>query len=232
MTNPFDLSGRNALVTGGSRGIGAAAAHALDLAGCRVALVARSTDQLDGVAAGLSNDTVAITADLSQDGEAERIASGRGLLRLPGHSAAFSAAETAMWREVLGRHEDGPPRPILVAELARELHRSEATIRTMLLRRRTSGDIWQITETRFLLPGHVADLAAIGGQLDSLSSAGFSPAQFRDASGMGRNFVIQLLEFFDRIGVTRRQGEVRRMRTDYEAAVGDAASLATPRVLP
>ena len=176
--------------------------------------------------------TELLTALLAALGEAERIASGRGLLRLPGHSAAFSAAETAMWREVLGRHEDGPPRPILVADLARELHRSEATIRAMLLRRRTSGDIWQITETRFLLPGHVTALAAIGGQLDSLSSAGFSPAQFRDASGMGRNFVIQLLEFFDRIGVTRRQGEVRRMRTDYEAAVGDAASLATPRVLP
>jgi NAD(P)-dependent dehydrogenase (short-subunit alcohol dehydrogenase family) len=60
------LDGRTAIVTGASRGIGAAVARALDAAGARVALVARSADQLDDVAAGLANDPVVIPADLGR----------------------------------------------------------------------------------------------------------------------------------------------------------------------
>ena len=53
------------MVTGASRGIGAAAARALDGAGARVALVARQGDALAEVAAGLANDPVVIAADLA-----------------------------------------------------------------------------------------------------------------------------------------------------------------------
>ena len=65
----FALDGRTAIVTGASRGIGAAIAAALDGAGARVALVARSAPDLEGVAAGLRNDPVVVVADLgSPDG--------------------------------------------------------------------------------------------------------------------------------------------------------------------
>jgi NAD(P)-dependent dehydrogenase (short-subunit alcohol dehydrogenase family) len=58
------LDGRTAIVTGAGRGIGAAIATALDAAGARVALVARSREQLDAVATGLRNQPVVIGADL------------------------------------------------------------------------------------------------------------------------------------------------------------------------
>jgi NAD(P)-dependent dehydrogenase (short-subunit alcohol dehydrogenase family) len=62
---PFSLDGRTALVTGASRGIGAAIATALDRAGARVALVARDRARLDTVAGGLEHDPVVIEADLA-----------------------------------------------------------------------------------------------------------------------------------------------------------------------
>ncbi|MGD8809772.1 MAG: SelB C-terminal domain-containing protein, partial [Gammaproteobacteria bacterium] len=34
---------------------------------------------------------------------------------------------------------------------------------------------------------------------------------FRDATGIGRNVAIQVLEFFDKLGLTRRDGDVRRI---------------------
>jgi NAD(P)-dependent dehydrogenase (short-subunit alcohol dehydrogenase family) len=58
------LAGRTAIVTGASRGIGAAIAAALDAAGARLALVARSEQDLAEVAGNLANDPVTVAADL------------------------------------------------------------------------------------------------------------------------------------------------------------------------
>jgi len=62
----FSLEGRTALVTGASRGIGAATARALDRAGARVALVARTVEGLRKVSGDLDKDPVVVVADLSK----------------------------------------------------------------------------------------------------------------------------------------------------------------------
>jgi len=65
----LDLSGRTALVTGGSRGLGLQIAEALGEMGARVALVARKRDELDAAVAHLATtqgiDAVPFTCDLS-----------------------------------------------------------------------------------------------------------------------------------------------------------------------
>jgi len=75
------LENRTALVTGASRGIGAATARALDRAGARVALVARNREDLAKVAAGLGRNPVVIHADLREpDAAADTAASALGAL--------------------------------------------------------------------------------------------------------------------------------------------------------
>jgi NAD(P)-dependent dehydrogenase (short-subunit alcohol dehydrogenase family) len=64
----YGMEGRTALVTGASRGIGAATARALDRAGARVALLARNGDDLTAVAADLHHDPLIMVGDL---GDAE-----------------------------------------------------------------------------------------------------------------------------------------------------------------
>ncbi|WP_420114664.1 SDR family NAD(P)-dependent oxidoreductase [Pseudactinotalea sp.] len=73
-----DLTGRTALVTGASRGIGAAIARALDAAGARVLLVARDAEALATVAADLEHDPVTLVVDLA-DPEAPADLSRRAL---------------------------------------------------------------------------------------------------------------------------------------------------------
>jgi NAD(P)-dependent dehydrogenase (short-subunit alcohol dehydrogenase family) len=63
--NAFSLEGRTAVVTGASRGIGAAIARALDAAGARVGLVARHREGLEAVAAELVHDPVVVVSDLA-----------------------------------------------------------------------------------------------------------------------------------------------------------------------
>ncbi len=65
MSYPYSLAGRLALVTGASRGIGAATARSLDRAGARVVLAARDADKLAAVAADLAHDPVVLPADLA-----------------------------------------------------------------------------------------------------------------------------------------------------------------------
>jgi NAD(P)-dependent dehydrogenase (short-subunit alcohol dehydrogenase family) len=71
---PFDLTGRTALVTGASRGIGAATARALDRAGARVAVVARTRGALEAAAGELANDPLVVVADLADAGAPQAIA--------------------------------------------------------------------------------------------------------------------------------------------------------------
>jgi len=68
------LDGRLALVTGASRGIGAHCARSLAEQGARVALAARSEQDLMRVADDLPNDPVVLTADLAQPGAGAELA--------------------------------------------------------------------------------------------------------------------------------------------------------------
>jgi gluconate 5-dehydrogenase len=69
VTQLFDLSGRTAVITGGSRGLGLQIAEALGEQGARLVLTARRQEQLDDAAATLRGQGVTVTArasDLSQ----------------------------------------------------------------------------------------------------------------------------------------------------------------------
>jgi NAD(P)-dependent dehydrogenase (short-subunit alcohol dehydrogenase family) len=72
--DPFDLAGRTAVVTGASRGIGAATARALDRAGAQVVLCARSHDALAAVAHDLRNDPIVIALDLGEGSAPQELA--------------------------------------------------------------------------------------------------------------------------------------------------------------
>jgi selenocysteine-specific elongation factor len=153
---------------------------------------------------------------------AGKVESHGALVRLSGHSAGFSAMEEDVWRQVLARSNTDEPRPINLTEISRELELSEAALGAVLQRRSASGDLWKVTDNRFMLRDHIANLVALAAELGANSPAGFTAGTFRDASGIGRNFVIVLLEFFDRIGVTRRVGSCRKLRADWQAVVGTA----------
>jgi NAD(P)-dependent dehydrogenase (short-subunit alcohol dehydrogenase family) len=74
----FDLSGRNALVTGGSKGLGLAMARALAEAGANVVITARHADELQAGLASVLQETGVrggwLVADLARRVEVEALA--------------------------------------------------------------------------------------------------------------------------------------------------------------
>jgi gluconate 5-dehydrogenase len=75
--NLFDLTGKTALVTGGSRGLGLQIAEALGEAGAKILLSSRKAADLEEAAANLQDrgiDTRWVAADASQPAEIARVA--------------------------------------------------------------------------------------------------------------------------------------------------------------
>lgn len=73
------LAGRTAIVTGASRGIGAAIARRLAGSGARVALLARSEQVLRALAREVGGDAVAVVADVSHPDAAARALAALGV---------------------------------------------------------------------------------------------------------------------------------------------------------
>lgn len=77
----LDLSGKTALVTGASRGIGRAIATSLAAAGSRVAVAARSEQELRAVALEVGSPDLAFVVDLAEQGAPQDLAD-RALAKL------------------------------------------------------------------------------------------------------------------------------------------------------
>ena len=62
----MSVEGKSVLITGASRGIGEAAARAFAEAGAKVALLARSAEEIGRIAAEIGGDTIAIPCDVTR----------------------------------------------------------------------------------------------------------------------------------------------------------------------
>ena len=138
------------------------------------------------------------------------------LLHLPSHEIELSKDEKeflAKIRPLLVQAGTIPPR---TRELADITGISLKTLERILKEITVSGSLIKIAENRHFLPETIMELAELTEQLaeENSNPEGFSVIQFRDVSHIGRNLCIEILEYFDRIGFTRRDGNTRHVRTE------------------
>jgi selenocysteine-specific elongation factor len=123
---------------------------------------------------------------------------GHGL-HLPGHSVELTKEEQALAAPLLAALERGRFDPPWVRDLSKEYRVAEDEVRRLLRKLARAGQLSQVVPDLFYHPRPLAQLARIVATLPDTQAA-----TFRDATGLGRKRAIQVLEFFDRVGYTRR----------------------------
>src|SRR5690606_8298283 len=189
----------------------------------------RLQDLRSGFAPALREAAAAVAGALAADGT---LVKEGPYYRLPQHQPVLGAEDEALWRRVAPRLEGEGGRPPRVHELAEALAIEPRQVSAFLERAARAGRCHRVAANRFFLPQAIERLAALAAQLDAESEgAGFSVARYRDASGLGRNLTIQVLEYLDELGCTRRVGELRHAiidRTIGDRTTGPAEEQRTP----
>jgi selenocysteine-specific elongation factor len=133
--------------------------------------------------------------------------------RLPEHRISLSPQDEKLWRAarpLIAAERFRPPR---VRDIADALKLPEAATRATLKRLMRMGQLVEVAPDHFFLRETVAEMASIA--VDALDANGLlTAAAFRDRLDNGRKVAIQILEFFDKAGVTLRLGDARRVRMD------------------
>jgi selenocysteine-specific elongation factor len=137
----------------------------------------------------------------------------RGIvIHLPGHAAQPASDEAELWQRVEPALAAGGVRPPRVREVSERTGIPLTLLENFLGRAEELGWVHRVAANRWFLPATLDELERIAAGLAAESADGaFTAADFNRASGIGRNLTIQVLEYFDRIGITRRRGDRRGM---------------------
>ncbi len=143
----------------------------------------------------------------------DRIAQSGPWLHLPGHKVQLTPAEEKLWQRIMPMLMDAPFQPPRVRDIAHDVAAAEGEIRMLLRRVARAGGVYLVAHDHYYAKSAVEKLAAIVRSLAELHG-NVRAAEFRNEIGVGRKLAIQILEFFDRIGYTRRTGDEHRLRQE------------------
>jgi selenocysteine-specific elongation factor len=132
------------------------------------------------------------------------------------HQADLSPPEVALFDQIR-THLDQQQPPSL-GDLAKQVRIPIATLQRDLKPLVGKRRIVQISSNRYYLPEYITPLIAVAARLSE--SATLTVREFRDAAGIGRNVAIEVLEYFDSRGFTKRNGDTRQVVGDPDRLVG------------
>ncbi|WP_449547527.1 selenocysteine-specific translation elongation factor [Lelliottia amnigena] len=136
------------------------------------------------------------------------IQSHHGWLHLPDHKAGFTPAQDAIWQKAAPLFGD---EPWWVRDLAQKTGTDEQLMRQVLRHSAQQGLITAIVKDRYYRNDRIVTFANLIRELDQ-EKGSTCAADFRDRLNVGRKLAIQILEYFNRIGFTRRRGNDHLLR--------------------
>lgn len=142
--------------------------------------------------------------------QGKRLTVFNGVYGLPSHQAELPEELKSIWtRAEQALNNTQPPSS---GDLAKTWNQSQPAIQKSLKELAHRGYLIQIADHRFYLPDVLNNIAVE--VVTMASQAPFTVREFRDATGIGRNVAIDILEYFDAKGFTRRDGNHRKLLRD------------------
>jgi len=202
-----------------ARVLAAAADHAAtqpDSAGCS------SDELLRRLPAGMRAAGRAALRDLVAKGALHRFGP---LLHLPGHAVRLSAAEENLWDEVRGVLRDAGMDQPRAALLAERVQVPDGELMPLMRKLAGIGRLCRVSSSYYVLPDALSRLAQAAAAVAQDSPGGIlTVGRFREATGIGRNVTMPVLEFFDKVGLTTRRANGRSVRPGRAALFDGAAA--------
>jgi selenocysteine-specific elongation factor len=141
--------------------------------------------------------------------QAWELAEGGAVVRKPGWQAALRERAGDAGGRLAQRLAEARWQLPTVSELQREL--ADPTVPALLAHLAREGTVERVDQERYALKQALEEFRrAVEETLRELGAA--TPAQFRDRLGLTRKYLIPLLEWADRRGITSRQGDTRVLR--------------------
>ena len=130
-----------------------------------------------------------------------------------------NSQDAEAWSTIEAKLSHNGLRPMTIAELAQATQLSPSRLQALVARAGRDGLIVKLSAQLFMLPSMLEEMRKLIAQLAGQSGEqGFSVADFRDASGIGRNRCIEILECFDAKGITLRGEQGRQLLPTAERA--------------
>jgi selenocysteine-specific elongation factor len=149
--------------------------------------------------------------------------------RLPQHVATDNPADQKMWEAVKPVMESAGFNVPPLRDLAPLTKLKDAILKDFLHRKAKTNEVIRVTPERFYPRATLARLAACAADVAQNAPGNqFTAAQYRDRTGVGRGLAIEILECLDRLGITQRIGDQRKMRRDFAPILGEANAPPAP----
>jgi len=134
-------------------------------------------------------------------------------VHLPEHTARLSEGDEALVQKLQPLIAQGRFNPPWVRDLAAAVREPEERVRQVLRKQVTQGTVYQVVRDLFYDSVRIGELAEVAAGIAREHGA-VDAARYRDAIGLGRKRTVQILEFFDRVGYTRRVHDSHVLRVD------------------
>ncbi len=142
-------------------------------------------------------------------------------LACPEHEVKLTPNEQVYWEHLYAILLAYPLSPPTLPEILLSIRLNELQLTSLVNRLVTMGKIYKVRNQQYFLAETIAMLGINVEQLAiSLAPERFTMAQFRLATNVGRGVAIPLLELYDRIGLTVRYNNGRRLRRDWHSIFG------------
>ena len=158
-----------------------------------------------------STDTV-WQAALTELQQRQRVALNGPWYHLTAHTVSFTDEEQRIADALIALSYAGHYNPPWVRDMATTLEVPEEQLRSLGRKLVRQGLVHQVVRDLYYHRDHIVDLAQRFAAL--AGTKGIKAAEFRDHLALGRKRTIQILEFFERIGYTRRLRDRHLLRPD------------------